>query len=65
MCNCGKKPEPINKPKIHYRQTLVKDRLGKVVVIKVPILPKKNKKKKINIQKVKLIENEVDAVLPH
>ncbi len=65
MCGCAKnKPNKQNKPRIHFRQVLVKDRLGKVTVVKVPILPKKNKKK-INIQKVRLIEDEVDSVLPH
>ena len=69
MCGCGKK-QKINTYVPRFRQVLVKDRLGKVTVQKVPIppprrRPQKNMAKKLipNIQP-KLIEDEVNAVLP-
>ncbi len=73
MCGCGKKQE-IKTYVPQFRQVLTKDRLGKVIVQKVLINPrrrplppqrKKNMPKKLipDIQP-KLIEDEINAVLP-
>ena len=68
MCGCDKKVK--NKTYVpQYRQVLSKDRLGRVVILKVPIPPKRRVFKKKMIPSVpdiqpKLIENEIDAVLP-
>lgn len=68
MCGCGKKQE-INTYVPRFRQVLVKDRLGKVIVKKVLIPPrrppqKKNIHKKIIPQiQPKLIE-QINSVLP-
>lgn len=68
MCGCGKKQE-IKTYVPRFRQVLVKDRLGKVIVQKVLIPPrrppfKRNMPKKIipNIQP-KLID-EINSALP-
>ncbi len=68
MCGCDKKVK--NKTYVpQFRQVLSKDRLGKVVILKVPILPRRrNLRRKVLIEKVpdiepKLIEKEIDAVL--
>lgn len=68
MCGCGKKKVAQTYVPL-FRQVLVKDRLGKVIVQKVPIPPrrpqqKKNMSKKIipNIQP-KLID-EINSALP-
>jgi hypothetical protein len=70
MCGCGKKKQVTQTYVPQFRQVLVKDRLGKVMVKKVAIpprrrMPKKNMGKKIvpNIAP-KLIEDEINAILP-
>ncbi len=65
MCGCDKKVK--NKTYVpQFRQVLSKDRLGRVVILKVPIPPKRRifKRKMIPDIQPKLIENEIDAVLP-
>jgi hypothetical protein len=67
MCGCGKK-KVAQTYVPQFRQVLVKDRLGKIIIQKVPIPPrrpqKRNMPKKIipNIQP-KLID-EINSALP-
>ena len=69
MCGCGKKQE-IKTYVPQFRQVLVKDRLGKVIVQKVAIPPRRRPQKKNMPKKIipdikpKLIEDEINAVLP-
>ena len=68
MCGCGKKQE-INTYVPRFRQVLVKDRLGKVIVQKVLIPPrrpnpKKNITKKIIPQIQPKLIQEINSVLP-
>ena len=69
MCGCGKKQERKTYVPL-FRQILVKDRLGKVIVKKVPIPPRHRKQQKRNMPKTiipniqpKLIE-QINSVLP-
>ncbi len=43
MCGCGKKNKT-NTYQPMFRQALVRDRLGRVVVVKIPIQPRRKKK---------------------
>lgn len=77
MCNCGKSaPKKNNLPQ--FKQVLTKDRLGRVITVKVPINPRRKKKQqqmrknqqakkdeKIIIPDIepKIIENEIDEAL--
>ncbi len=70
MCGCGKKQE-IKTYVPQFRQVLMKDRLGKVIVQKVAIAPRRRPPQKKNMSKkiipdikAKLIEDEINAVLP-
>lgn len=70
MCGCGKKQE-IKTYVPRFRQVLTKDRLGRVIVQKVLINPPpRHPKKRALLKKMipniqpKLIENEINAVLP-
>ncbi len=69
MCGCGKK----NKIKTYapqFRQVMTRDRLGRVIIVKVPIPPRKRKMQNKNIipniqpKIVEMkIEDAVDSVL--
>ena len=61
MCNCDKK----EKTKIYqpiYRQALVRDRLNRVVVVKIPIQPRRKKRIIIPPKPVSL-EDEIKRAL--
>jgi hypothetical protein len=61
MCNCDKK----NKTKIYqplFRQALVRDRLNRIVVVKVPIQPRR-KKRIIVPPKSLSLEDEIKKAL--
>jgi hypothetical protein len=77
MCNCGK-PQPKKNVMPQFKHVLTKDRLGRVITVKVPINPRrkrrqqmrKNQPQKKNEQNViipdiepKIIENEIDEAL--
>ncbi len=77
MCNCGK-PQPKKNMMPQFKHVLTKDRLGRVITVKVPINPRKkrrqqmrkNQQQKKNEQNViipdiepKIIENEIDEAL--
>ena len=78
MCNCGK-PEPKKNNLPQFKQVLTKDRLGRVITVKVPINPRRRKrlqqmrknqeqsKKNENVVipdiEPKIIENEIDEAL--
>lgn len=76
MCNCGK-PTPKKNNLPQFKQVLTKDRLGRVITVKVPIHPRRKKRQqmrknqqvkkdeKIIIPDIepKIIENEIDDAL--
>ncbi len=62
MCGCGKK-NPIYTYRPLYRQVISKDRLGRTVILKVPLNPPRRKIMKKNIQQPISLEKEIDSVL--
>jgi hypothetical protein len=72
MCGCGKNKKPMSVYKPLYKQVLQKDRLGRVITVKVPIINQRLIHKKIQeinrLRKLKMgettkIETEIDTVL--
>lgn len=62
MCGCGKK-NPIYTYRPLFRQVISKDRLGRTVILKVPIPPNRRKMMKKKNQQPISLENEIDSVL--
>jgi hypothetical protein len=60
MCNCDKKVK-LKTYQPMFRQALVRDRLNRVVVVKVPIQPRR--KKRIILPKPKSLEDEIKQAL--
>ncbi len=64
MCNCGK-PQPKKNMMPQFKQVLTKDRLGRVITVKVPINPRRKRRQNMmrkNQQQQK--NNEEKVIIP-
>ena len=63
MCNCGK-PQPKKNMMPQFKHVLTKDRLGRVITVKVPIHPRKNRRQQMMRKNQQQKKNEEKVIIP-